>query len=903
MPCAAPTQKVVLKKGCQIPSNANRLDGNNKTCYVLTEDVTFLYENGAWVRQSSGENDEPVSMKPTYENEYVLSDLYHTGHAPSAELEKGYLYVDKTTGGTVYGYNASQSFSITFDFSLNLGNNDVSAQGNYTTFSIAMATRGYNGGNAFGWNFYLYRPGNPNKCIEFFVGGAEQGNWEEAGYFEKGQTYRVTLGYKLLDAATGTVQTYISVNGNEYIKEFTFGADYYNNTARFVDSIAFASSTAITKGVLISDPGFKANEDGRYNLTLQDGNKVLAQEKAWKYTLPELNAHEYGDADNVFIGWTTNTSTLETLYPAGYEYELTKDTTLYPVWMFMSLRDGAAVRTLQNQGGLRFLVNVDGAGYQLGVNKNIIIGAGTLIVPTNYLDNNVAFVHETFPEGYFIDVPTGKWISQSGSVWTYAAALVNISPAQYARSMSARGYLKIAYTDGTEGYVYTAYSKDLHARSIYQVATSAFNDNVKPQAVLDYVNSVADITINSAFEIEKTVGSVGNYTLSAVKEDNAYTITFTGNVKAVMLNGTRIVAGYSAEIVVGDAIFVIDGFKLTSNGATLTFTLEGGDTKDYYQSIAESYATSEAYTPLHKAEIDKILEAWGDDFSNAENNAKYAAKLESIKTQTEQHKNVGETKLAAPVIANGLGYSVTWNAVENADYYFVTDDNDYRDGVYVLATEDLVYKPEVVGKHNVTVTAYSYYQDYACSDESAKFATIEVKPVFTYKAMANGLYKFDANQMKTMGLDDGTLNTKNDGTSFRYDKDAKKYFAYYNKETGWSINEAAATDWTSPAEFPAHAARLKAMGNNIILTAENTSASLGENAVWETSRMKYVMDTAWTLGMKVIVCDDVLYAKSKEVSSKSNAAEVINGREALFEKYVTHPAFYGFSLEDEPEKG
>ena len=898
------TSKVVIKKGAQFPSNAYRLDANDKTCYVLTEDVTFLNENGTWVRQSNGEGGG-VSIKPEYDNDYILSDLYQGGYSASTELKDGHLLINgvgtaqEKTQGNVFGYNVSQSFSLTFDFTLNIGNNDISSLGNYTSFGIALSSRGYNWSDALGWTFYLYRPENPNKCVELHCTPSTQAGafhwWEEAGTFEKDVTYRITIGYKLIDASNGTVETYLNVNGSESKNTFVLGQPYVDFMHK-IDAISFTTNAAIANAVRISDPGLGVGETPT-TITLVDGNKTIVSEKVSKYTLPELNAYDFGKKDQVFVGWTTDTATLSTLYPAGYELALTADTTLYPVWIGMSMQSGAAVRKV-GDSGLRFLVDIDGAAYQLGVNKNLIVGAGTLVVPTNYLSNNVTFTHETFPEGYYLDIPTETWSKQSGDVWTYAAALINISPAQYARSMSARGYLKVAYSDGTESYIYTAYSQDLHARSIYSVATAAVKDNVTLDAVLGYVNSVADITISSGLEVSKNANSEGDYTVNAAREDMTFTLTFEGNVKSVIINGTRILAGYSAEITVGGNVYTVEGFKLTSNGATLTFTLGVGDKDAYYQALIDSYKTSEAYTALHKEKVLAILEEWeGVGFDDDAKNSSYALDLERIKTQTEVEKNVGDTALATPVVTNGLGYAVTWGAVENADYYLVTDDNDYRDGVIVKTTE---YKPEVVGKHNVTVTAYSYYEEYACSNVSAAFATIEVKPVYSYKAMSDGLYKFDADQMETMGLDDGTLNTKNDGTSYRYDNDAKKYFAYYNKNTGWSKDQGAATDWTSPSEFPAHAARLKAMGNNVLLISENTNASFSADDVWETSRMKYVMDTAWSLGMKVIVCDDVLYQNSSTVGSKSVAASVIASRQG-FADYVKHPAFYGFSLKDEPD--
>ena len=896
-----PQQSVVIKKGAQIPSNGYRLDASNKTCYVLKEDVTFLYENGVWVRQGEIEVE---SIMPEYENNYILSDLFNSAYPSSSELEKGYLYVNSDTNGNVYGYNVSQSFSITFDFSLNLGDKDLSALGNYTTFSIAMATRGYSWAKGFGWNFYLYRPGNSNKCIEFFVGGEGKGTWEEVGYFEKGQTYRVTLGYKLIDKATGTVETFISVNGVEAIREIVLGADYYNSIACGVDSIAFATSSAVGNCVLITDPDMTA-EDVKYNLTLTDGVNTIVSKKAWKYTLPELSAYKYASEGEVFIGWTTNASTVETLYPAGYTLELTGDTTLYPVWMYFNMQKGAAVRTVKNESGIRFLVDVDGNAYNFGVNSGLIVGAGTLVVPTAYLEGGAEFVHETFDVGYYVDVPTSTWSVQSGDVWTYAAALINISSAQYARSMSARGYLKIAYSDGTEGYVYTSYNGDWNSRSIYDVATAAYKDNIRHEAVLDYVNNVADLVLDGGFAIKKNENSVGDYTVEDSIASGSFTAIFNKPMKAIIINGTRIIAGYDAEIVVNGYVYNVSNYTMTADGTSVTFIVDTGDMVSYYSAIAEYYANSDAYTELYKNEIMSILSDWEGDYSDAEANAEFANKLASVKTAEDLRANVGESMLATPVVSYGLGYAVTWNAVANADYYVVVDDNDYREYSYVLANNALTYsyKPEVIGKHNVTVTAHSFNKAFKPSNASESFATVEVKPVFSYKAMYDGLYKFSADNMVKMGIVGSTseLNTKNDGSSFYYDKTEKQYFAYYNKETGWSKNEGFATDWTSPAEFPAHAARLKAMGNNVIMMSEGSVASLGENDVWENSRMKYIMDTAWTMGMKVIVCDDVLYQQSKEVGSKSAAMDVINGRMSLMEKYINHPAFYGFSLEDEPE--
>ena len=909
----APTNKVVIKKGAQIPSNAYRLDENNKTCFVVKEDVTFIKEGDVWVRQSNGDS-EVVSMKPTYDNNYVLSDLYNTGYSKSAELEKGYIEVDDNDVN-IRGYNVSNSFSLTFDFSLNIGDNDVAGLGNYSQFSVVMATSGWNGGDLFGWRFYLYRPNVANKCVEFYCSksqynddynGRELKDGEDPNpgniaifeyddtRFEKGKTYRITIGFKILDESTATVETYLNIDGTEKIERFVLGEPFMDY-APYVDGIRFTSNTAIENGVRLSDPGIAYGEEN-HTINFVYGQTQILSDKANVYELPTLSANEYGKKGDVFVGWTTDLNTLSTLYPAGYELKLTGDITLYPVWINFNLRQGAGVRKT-GESGIRFLVDVDGKAYSAWSANGLILGSGTLVVPTSYLDSGRAFIHESFPTGYFVDVPTETWIAQSGDVHTFAAALVNISPAQYARSMSARGYLKIKFSDGSVGYIYTPYSKDLHARSIYEVATKAYAEGYTGDAVTNYLNNVADVVINQAFILSKNQNAKGNYDVSCEKTDLSYTVTVDKAVKTVVINGVRMVAGYGAEVIIANKVYSISGYKLNTNGLTFTFTVESGNDVDYYSSLVEYYANSSDYTELHKKQILAIIAEWGGDYSNADINAENLEKLESIKTAVELKNDVGETQLVTPVVTYGLGYSATWEAVPNADYYFVTDDNDYRNGVYVTTNS---YRPEVVGKHNITVTAYSYSEEYKTSETSSSFATLEIKPVFAYKSMNDGLYKFTSAQLKTLGISDDIkkdcyVDKKN--TSKESDDE---YFLYYNKKfNSWSANEANGTDWASPAEFPDHAQKLKDLGLNIILIPEGNSSTYKSTDVWQTSRLKYVMDTAWSIGMKVIVCEDALYTASKNTSSKNDFKNTINASTG-FKYYVKHPAFYGFSLEDEP---
>ena len=896
-----PIVKIYIPAGTEFPSFAKY----GVEAYVTQSSVSAEF-TGENVWKMTAEVPEGGFAIPTeFENNYILSDLYNVGYTKTVSFQDGIevLTKDTTTDDYRYGYMPSTSFTLTFDMKF-------TGATYYETFNVNLGTEGYEGNKYhFGWRFYLLRGSDasvtPNICVEYFSNtSTHQGNIPGSAdkvfgnaAFVAGETYRITIGYKLVDAATGTVYVYTAVNNFSRTDTYVLGGDFVN----FATNLNSLTMNAITGGsVTVCDPGTDINNTEKKTLTLATSNaQVIIKDS---YVLPALNPAANEMAGNVFIGWTTNLETLETLYPAGYNYVITEDVTLYPVWMGFAMQSGAQIRKTA-PSGIRFLVDLDRAAYDFGVNSGFILESGIILCPTNYLATK-ALTHELGAD-YYTSVVTENWIDGD----TYSAAFTNISPAQYTRSFSARGYMLIQYTTGV-GYVYTAYDEDNHARSIYQVATMAMQAGEEVAEDVDYVNSVADILIDTNFVASKNPNAMGNYTVASEGTNAKLTVTVSGNVKAAVVNGVRIVAGYEAEIVIGNAIYNLSGFKMTANGTAITFSLQYNENSDAilkseHLATINDYLNSDLYTAEHKAYVCEVI-ANSDIINVIKNSAsvseyidEYNAVIEelaSIKTAEELMANdKGVYTLISPMVTKGVGYTVTWQAVENADYYVITDDNDYREYTVVKANAPLVYEAEVIGAHNVTVTAHSYSRLYN-SATSASVATTDVKPVFSYKSMSDGLYKFSPSQMSTMGIST---------SGYYYDSSDDKYFAYYNKNIGWTPYESLATDWTSPAEFPAHAQNLKDLGNNVILVAFDTNATFKAGEEWEASRLRYVMDTAWSMGMKVLVCDETFYKLSMSdgsngaATSKAQVTAAINQSKG-FAEYVTHPAFYGFSLDDEP---
>ena len=917
--------QITFKKGCEFPSYANVNSGTSK-CFELYEDVTIVNQGGGvWERQ--GELAELPESEPQdnnyneFEDHYILSDLNAPGYYKTDCFKDG---IEELTNCTAiehyrYGHVDSTSFTVSFDFKF-------TGATYLETLEVNFGTQGFSEGTGnieshFGWRIYLIRGQagavTQDFCVEYYSststykGNIEAKTLGNAALVE-GQVYNITIGYRLDDAATGTVTVYTALNGTGCRDTYVLGGTFVTY-APYIDTFIFKSRTG--GNITIGDPGkdLSAPETNGVIFEGTDIDTVYTD----KIVLPSPDPVANGKFGEVFVGWTTNNTTYPDLYPAGYKFTVGAETKLYPVWMNFNMVAGASVRMHATERGIRFTVKIDKDLYDAGAQLNYFTALGTIVAPTSYLAKK-ELTHADLPVGYYVEIPTAI-IFDNG---VYNSAMINISPDQYAREFSARGFVKVAYTTG-DGYIYTAYNKDQNSRSIFQVADRAKSNQLSDGTgtLNEYVGSVADLTITSSYGVTKTNDN-GGYTVNAQVSGDTVTVTLDKAVKAVMINGVRLVMGYGADVKLSGIAYSVSGYKLSADGKIATFTFAKKDdqvSKEQYIEELEKYLARTDYTAEHFAVVKGLAQGaidainasdeaseWQTTFDNAVN------AIATIKTAAElKANNTGsvEETLAAPVLSRGLGYTVTWGAVANADYYTVQDDNDYRDRVVIMANEALTYtyKAEVIGNHTITVTAHSYYKA-RNSATSNEVTTPEVKPVFTYKSMLDGLYKFSSTQMGTMEITYTRIGTDAEGDpiyDYYYDKDDKKFFAYYNKDTGWTPYETAATDWTSPSEFPAHAQRLKDMGNNVILVARDTKAEYKSTDVWSTSRLKYVMDTAWSMGMKVLVCDAELYALSMSdnsgtgATSKAQVTTAINNNTG-FKYYVTHPAFYGFSLDDEP---
>lgn len=164
----------------------------------------------------------------------------------------------------------------------------------------------------------------------------------------------------------------------------------------------------------------------------------------------------------VFLGWK-NTTTNE-LYPAYSIVKKVSGQSYEPVTMIFDTVKGASIRLDTSEGGksgIRFqtFFNVD----EYETLKGYIQSFGTLVAYTDTLTKGDFTIENYQGESTFAQVKNTKgtfeYIDKQGETYTaYSMAVVDIAEANYTREYSARGYLVVAYADGTMQNVYTDYN-------------------------------------------------------------------------------------------------------------------------------------------------------------------------------------------------------------------------------------------------------------------------------------------------------------------------------------------------------------------------------------------------------------------------------------------------------------
>ena len=277
----------------------------------------------------------------------------------------------------------------------------------------------------------------------------------------------------------------------------------------------------------------------------------------------------------------------ETLYTSEQTLAVNSDIAVTATVIGYETTEGAAVRLL-TPTGIRFETKIDKSTYdyvvQLYGEENVEIG--TYILPRNYLGFtpfNEYFADSSKTDGkdYVKIVNEGFYnaaTADTDGFYMYYGSLVDLLPHNYCTDFFGIGYIKI--DDGTNEYVlYGGSEVNDYTRSIYEVSNLAYKDYASGssanKALKTYIDGVISL-VSGETDLEIETQADGYTSPYSIRYDNAsgeYTVSGTGEVKSVMINGEKVTDGTNF-VGLGNALYQLTDYSLVATAALSTVTFK-----------------------------------------------------------------------------------------------------------------------------------------------------------------------------------------------------------------------------------------------------------------------------------------------------------------------------------------
>ena len=330
-------------------------------------------------------------------------------------------------------------------------------------------------------------------------------------YMKPSSELLLTSGTKIIPTAKGAaIHFEQNASASVEINQATIVADYVANSLNTGTKVTIGSGADITvnTGIL----------NGTHISTLNILGGKLVSKNASAALITAKNA----DAKiNIFGGSFEGGNAIfeNTASGSKMSYATGNAQTILP-----TMTEGAAVRLAKDSSGLRFQTTISKSviDYVNSVKDDgTAVTYGTVIAPASYVSKAGAFTMKALDA--CSDIRGNKYVNaaanngiitnEDGSI-TVNVAFVNIKLANYQRAFAATGY--ICYTiNGETAYVYTDYSEENNARSIYDVACAALAD----------VSATADDTYKYSVEKYLVKGEDDKYIYSNGSAFSKYNAT------------------------------------------------------------------------------------------------------------------------------------------------------------------------------------------------------------------------------------------------------------------------------------------------------------------------------------------------------------------------------------------
>ncbi len=184
----------------------------------------------------------------------------------------------------------------------------------------------------------------------------------------------------------------------------------------------------------------------------------------------------------VFVGWQTEIGGESKLYSAGASVSLTENTEFSALFVSYETCDGASARVVNGDVSLRFTSKIAKADYDALVSLigEDALAFGTYITAKDYLyKTSFVFTLESLAAAgchKYLDVEAKGFYKADKDAYYFAGSVAHILDENYSRAYAGIGYMKVTYSDGSVGTVYSDFHYSDNSRNIYDVIFSAYED-------------------------------------------------------------------------------------------------------------------------------------------------------------------------------------------------------------------------------------------------------------------------------------------------------------------------------------------------------------------------------------------------------------------------------------------
>lgn len=395
------------------------------------------------------------------------------------------------------------------------------------------------------------------------------------------------------------------------------------------------------------------------------------------------------------VGWQAQSDEGTLFLPIGatYTYAEKEDKSFTPVYLRFTTNTTVTPILTETSDGICFTSTVNRADWEVLSTLAQSVTRGTLIFPTTLAQTLGTVTHAALASisapTNAVDIVTDSWSAEDDNSLTFAATYTDIPDEYYTANYTAVGYIKITYTDGSEGYAYASYGEK-------GMPTAAF------YSFSEMVQKYLSLTTASVPKLDLTAKNGGIHFVTSISKAKWQELINTSG--RTLEYGTLIFPTADLSLIGGKLTHAaLQEAKKTAFDIPSTTWLTDSEELAFGATLMNipEFLRSTAYTAVGYIKITHVDQTVTYIYANHENDAQPSASLIALANAALLDLSDTETDLYQYTVGNQFSpYTeeerTTLQALSKFPVYLIIDDTikgnrRLHEDYLTMYTEHLVY--------------------------------------------------------------------------------------------------------------------------------------------------------------------------------------------------------------------